>query len=142
MILYRKIDKYKYQLTETYICQTGIKCAEYIREPPADHRIELSPSGMLSISKGYAWDGPSGPSLDTKNFLRGSLVHDALYQLMRTKRISLEERLKADKLLREHCVQDGMSSVRAWYVYRAVRMFGKGSAKPQPEERYMVETAP
>jgi hypothetical protein len=44
-------------------------------------------SGCGQESKGYAWNGPSGPTLDTRNFMRGSLVHDALYQLMREGRM-------------------------------------------------------
>ena len=70
---------YKYQLDQTYVVQVSIK-------PRADiitEWIKLNRDGMLAIMDGYAWDGPSGPTIDTKNFMRGSLVHDALYQLMR-----------------------------------------------------------
>ena len=85
---------------------------------------------------GYAWDGPSGPTIDTKNFMRGSLVHDGLYQLMREGLLAHEEyRKSADDLLRDICVEDGMSKFRAWYVHRAVRISGGKSTKPRTKER-------
>ena len=62
---------------------------------------------------GYGRDGPSGPTLDTRDFIRGSLVHDALYQLMR-------EGLLDHSIHRE----DGMTALRAWWVYQGVRLFG------------------
>jgi hypothetical protein len=63
------------------------------------------------ISKGYAWDGPSGPTIDTGNFMRGSLIHDALYQLMRTGNLPTSFRERADLLLRKTCIDDGMRRV-------------------------------
>ena len=78
-IAYKK--GYKYQLTEAYT-------VDILIHPDADIHsnsgyIDLTAEGTLTIKKGYAWDGPSGPTVDTRNFMRGSLVHDALYQLMR-----------------------------------------------------------
>jgi hypothetical protein len=90
--------------------------------------IELYTEGNLTVKAKYAWDGPSGPTIDTKNFMRVHLVHDALYQLMREKHIGIEKRDDADKLLRQHCIKDGMSSLRAWIVYKAVKWFGEKSA--------------
>jgi hypothetical protein len=86
--------------------------------------IRLTNKGFLTIRKGYSWDGPSGPTFDTKNFMRGSLVHDVLYQLMRIQILSLQYRDFADKKLREIVIADGMNAFRAAYVYRAVRIFG------------------
>jgi hypothetical protein len=45
--------------------------------------LEIRDGGLLVILSGYAWDGASGPTIDTDSTMRGSLVHDALYQLMR-----------------------------------------------------------
>jgi len=87
--------------------------------------------GYLTIHKGYAWDGPSGPAIDTRNFMRGSLIHDALYQLMREKQLDKTiYRKKADRLLQKICGEDGMSSLRAWGVYQAVRSCGDPNADP------------
>ena len=68
---------YKYQLVEEYQVRVSLIPENDIKTD----FIELSTEGMLIIKKGYAWDGPSGPTIDTPNFMRGSLVHDALYQL-------------------------------------------------------------
>ena len=129
------MTNYKYELAERYSIQTEIKPEKDIYEPDEDYPlITLLKDGTLSISPSYAWDGPSGVSVDTKNFMRGSLVHDALYQLMRQKKLSLDYRLYADELLRDICKEDGMSSFRAWYVYKAVRKFGESSASPTDEK--------
>lgn len=57
--------------------------------------------------------------------MRGSLVHDALYQLMRENHLDEDRwRPTADDILRRLCREDGMSAIRAWYVYQGV---GNGS---------------
>lgn len=128
-------DGYKYQLHEPYIVQTAIIPQEHI----GHDFIILSPTGLLMISAGYAWDGPSGPTIDTKNFMRGSLVHDALYQLMRHKLLDCGWRETADSELRRICREDGMSWLRAWWVYKGVRIGGESSAEWQEEN---ILTAP
>jgi hypothetical protein len=118
------LDGYKYQLAEGYAVQTAIIPKEHI----ATDFIVLGTNGVLIVNEGYAWDGPSGPTIDTKNFMRGSLVHDALYQLMREGKLSQKWRDDADNELRRICREDGMTWLRAWWVYRAVRDFGGSSA--------------
>ena len=126
MLTYKKRLKYKYSLVKDCYYKTGIKVNK-----PGDHGlIVINEKGDLTVKKGYAWDGPSGPTIDTKSFMRGSLIHDALYQLMREKKIDQSERLKADKILQHICLECGMSKIRAWWVYYALRLFGAGSAKP------------
>lgn len=126
MILYKKRLKYKYNLHSDVECNTGIKV-----EKPADLGVlKITAEGKLFISKGYAWDGPSGPTVDTDNFMRGSLIHDALYQLMREEVLPQSARERADEILRDVCIEDGMSRFRAWYVYKAVRLCGASSARP------------
>ncbi|MEE9448996.1 MAG: DUF1353 domain-containing protein [Ignavibacteriaceae bacterium] len=118
---------YKYQLVAPYKTKINITPNKHI---PFAY-IELTTEGDLIIKKGYAWDGPSGPTIDTLNFMRGSLVHDALYQLMREKYLdNKEHRESADKLLQKMCKKDGMSSLRAWWVYLGVRLGGGPSADP------------
>ncbi len=96
--------------------------------PPRDVAIpdyvQLFKNGYIEIAAGYSWDGPSGPTIDTHDFMRGSLVHDAFYQLIREGELPLQYRFIADKLLLRHCLEDGMSKFRATYVYCAVHLFG------------------
>ncbi len=118
---------YKYQLVEDYSVQLGI-CPKKSIETAW---IELIMSGMLTIKTGYAWDGPSGPTIDTKDFIRGSLVHDSLYQLMRGGYLPSTMRKDSDRELLRICREDGMNPFRAAYVYAAVCMFGESSALPE-----------
>ena len=95
--------------------------------------LRLSRSGKLTILDGYAWDGPSGPAIDSPSFMRASLVHDALYQLIRMGYLPWEWRDRADVVLRVLCIEDGMSSARAWWVYTAVKTFAQRAARPSSE---------
>ena len=124
---YRKLKRYKYRLMENYTMPVDMKPDNDI---VVTDFVILTTAGELTVNKHYAWDGPSGPTIDTKSFLRGSLVHDVLYQLMREQRLSQSHRKYADELLREMCREDGMSRFRAWYVYHALRLFASGAAKP------------
>lgn len=135
-IKYRK--GYRYQLAEAYEVETGIppvipSCVdvEYLR---------LDGTGHLLIRAGYAWDGASGPAVDTPSIMRGALVHDACYQLLRLGFVDHTYRKNADEVLGRLCREDGMSRLRAWYVVRAVRWFGGPSADPASERP--VLTAP
>jgi len=105
-------EGYKYVLHETYSVQTSIR-------PPADiitPFITLTASGLLILRAGYASDGPSGPTIDTKNFIRGAFGHDA------------------DRDLDRWCKEDGMWGIRRWWVLRGVRLGGEGAAAWQEDE--------
>lgn len=117
---------YKYQLAETATFQTFIM-TEAVYRPflRADYY-----SGRLTILAGYAWDGPSGPTIDTKSSMRASLVHDALYQLMREGLVSQGSREAVDKLFYKMLLEDGMWRFRAWVWYREVRRHAGGAADP------------
>jgi len=138
-ICYRKLRPYKYQVMEDYNIRINIEAVKEIGVP---NYVILTPTGDLTIKERYAWDGPSGPTFDTKTFMRGSLVHDALYQLMRESLLGLEHRKTADEILRDICLEDGMFKFRAWYVYKAVRLFGSIAAKPVPKRPVKMIYAP
>lgn len=131
---------FKYQLAEDWWCLTPIVNQACRIDDPDDAArpwIVLGGDGKLSIKEGYAWDGPSGPTIDTPDFMRGSLAHDALYQLMRDGKLPQETREAADNVLNELCKNDGMGWFRRWYVHRALRDFAGFAAKrcdPKPTE--------
>ena len=130
---------YKYQLANKYELDMSITPPQKVESD----FLNLSLSGKLVVKKGYAWDGPSGPALDSRIFMRGSLVHDALYQLMRRNEAELPAkkwRKKADQELRRICREDGMSRIRAWWVFQGVHWFAKGAAEPSSMK--VVVTAP
>jgi hypothetical protein len=119
---------YKYQLRESYCCAVQI----FPEQDIVTEFISLSTAGRLEIKSGYAWDGPSGPTIDTKDFMRGSLVHDALYQLMREGWLDYSVwRAPADLELKRICREDGMNTVRAFFVHRAVSRHGERCADPR-----------
>ena len=102
--------------------------------------LSINVSGVLSIKAGYAWDGASGPTVDTKNTIVPSCVHDALYQLMREKAIPRSFRIHADQLFYEMLRSRGMMWFRAQYWYRGVRMGGSSSANPKNKKPILTAT--
>lgn len=121
---YKKIKskKYKYELTKDIAFK--IPKPKILKVIDSEYFSYDSINGILYIFKGYQWDGASGPAIDTQNFMRGSLLHDCLYQLMRENFIDKKYRKTADKLLVKICREDGMSYLRSEWVYYGVRCFG------------------
>lgn len=121
---------YKYSLWEAYHCQIGIR-GYYVRH----HLFMLDADGWLTIYADYPWDGPSGPTIDTPSFMRGSLVHDALYEMLRLGLLPHDPCFHlANEELRKICIEDGMWRWRADYVFAAVEKFGNAAAALSPEK--------
>jgi hypothetical protein len=106
-----------------------------------DHDIEtemimMDRSGVLTIRHGFAWDGPSDPFLWLpmprrvrrwllRKFMRGSLVHDALAQLMRDAWLERDRWFKPiNRELQKICIEDGMWRLRALCVFLGVQYLG------------------
>lgn len=119
---------YKYQLASDFQIKITIKPKIDID----DKYIKIDKKGNMTIIAGYAWDGPSGPVPDTNENMRASLVHDALYQLMRHKYLKVREsRNKADKLFMKMCIEDGVPRRTAKFYYIGLKTFGKPNADPK-----------
>ncbi len=122
-------DGYKYQLAANYHFQTTLRQ----RDPIVTAWITLDREGQLTILAGYAWDGPSGPTVDSACAMRASLVHDALYQLIGLHLLPTATRAHADRIFLELCEADGMGLVRRTVWHRMVRWFGpKGGSDDKP----------
>jgi len=91
--------------------------------------------GTLYIKSGYAWDGASGPTWDSESSMTPSLVHDALYQLMRMGLLGGEYRAEADKIFRDMCIEKGMFKWRANLWYKAVRLGAKSATLPENRKK-------
>lgn len=130
------VSGYKYQLKEPYEDRVPFFPESYVD----NEYVKLSQSGDLVILKGYAWNGASGPTIDTKSSMRASLVHDALYQLIRLGQLKPEDKKKADELFLALCLEDGMFPIRAKLWFLGVKDFGKSSTLPENEP--VVEFAP
>ena len=120
MKLYFERLNWKYRVTDEFF---------YPMDMPIDTPVNvnnwmiLSPHG-LTADCGYAWDGPSGPTIDTADSMRASLVHDMLYQLIRMGHLTRKCRRRADREFRRILKADGMNFVRRWAWYFSVRLFG------------------
>jgi len=83
------------------------------------YKIAMS-KGMLTISKGYMWDrGFRG-----KEFIRGTLVHEALYQLIRLGYLPYEWRKKSNEIYYSLLVDDGAPKLFAWLLKKCADLFG------------------
>lgn len=126
---------YEYQVAEDYVSVTGL----HVPYAVGNKYMVLSPSGVLVVKEGYAWDGPSFPAVHTKNFIRPSLEHDAFYQMMREGLLPPSFREVADRRLQAACLENDMFAIRAWWVHTGVRIGGGGAIEPRPNE---ILTAP
>lgn len=116
MIKYRK-GTYKYQLAEDYSVKTPITGHVVDKEYYA-----LDLDGTLTVKRGYAWDGASGPTFDTKSAMRPSLCHDAFCQMLNRKQIPFDRTVQraVHDFFYQQLIEDGMWSWRAWYWRKAV----------------------
>jgi len=133
-VKYRKLKGYKYETLDDELVEIPeIQVRAWNDYISLDH-------GILIIKQRYAWDGASGPAFDTKTFMLGSLIHDALYQLMREGKLDRKWRKRADMILRRVCISEGMGKFRAWYAYRFVRIFGRFTCKRRKNPRGRIIT--
>lgn len=99
---------------------------------------EIHSTGTIIGRKGYAWDGASGPTVDTKSAVRGSLGHDIVYQAMREGFLDWKWKEEIDEEFYRWIREDGMWRWRARLWLRAVQKHG-GKEKCDP---YRIYTAP
>jgi len=126
-----KKGKYKYVLRNSYEVQTKIK----------GYRIngdyfKLYKSGNLVISQNYAWDGAT-LFPDTKEVMRGSCVHDCLFQMLRESIIPQDPRnwgeifKLSNKTFVGICKEDKMYWITRKIIYFFITNFGKKYARPK-----------
>ncbi len=139
---YREIGKYKYQLAERLIHKVGLPDAIGLSGDFV--RIENS---ELILRKYYAWDGSTVPMKkwlkivgwkSDKFCKKASVIHDALYQLMRAGLLDKDYKDIADQLYRGLCVKGGMSKWQANLRYWALNKFGSLKYKAMTPEIFEV----
>lgn len=114
---------YKYRLYQSVSFALPAEFKPYLHKSDF---IELE-DGILTIQKGYSWDGASGPTWDSKSSMQAGLKHDALYQLIREGALPPAMRAEADRVLYNTCIDDGMLKFRAWAWLKALGKFGKAA---------------
>ena len=126
-------DGYKYQLAEPFqailpFSPRTVIANDFCSLVPQDGR------SLLTVRKGYAWDGCSGPTIDSRCAMRACFIHDGLYQFGREGHFAhlAGWREIADAVLRDTAIQDGMWEWRAGMWHRAVRIAGaKHNQRPR-----------
>ena len=136
------VGNYKYQLVgnvEILVPELALATPDPMDQIATSY-ITLD-EGVLYIDSGYAWDGASGPVMDRKSVMRASLVHDALYQLMRQDLLSREDwKQPADRVFQRMCIADGVWKWLAKCYYVGLKSFGRTSTLPG--QRRELRTAP
>ena len=122
---YMKRKKYKYKLHKHYYIKVDIETTDKFN---TNKWLGINSDGELYIYEGYTWDGATC-AINTRNFMIGSLVHDALYQLIREGIIDKSYKDKCDRILHDICRDCGMSKIRAWWVLEGVKRFGHKAIK-------------
>jgi len=129
---YRKLPKYKYQLSKGLTISTSIIPEKLIQTD----FIKLDTKGEMTIMKYYAWDGTSG-AIDHPHNMRASLVHDALYQLMRLGKLDYRaHRNAADDLFYSICREDHAGFFIAGLYRLGLKFFGEKFARPAVKKTY------
>lgn len=143
-IKYRRLKSGGYELLEDAWLETGIRGNAFriVDERTGLPILEMDQHGRLTVRRGYRWDGASGPVIDRRTNMRAGLFHDALYQPMRARKLSLEFRQRADELYDEVYCADGGWGWVGTLDYLGLRIGAGYAAKPQPEVEVQVLTAP
>lgn len=133
-IKYIKYTKgYKYQLAEDCYIQTPI-----FGETIDDYHFHLSEDGLLQVKNGYAWDGASGPTFDSKSSMRASMVHDVFCIAMRDRRLSYDKwQDTVNGFFRQMCIEDGMWEWRAKLWHAAVEFADAGNPRQGPDREVL-----
>ena len=104
------------------------------------HLGTITTKGVMTIFSWYAWDGASGPTVDTKNVVRGSCGHDFLYELIRLGFLPFRYWELADKELNNWLKENGTSAFRRWYWMKGLALAAGSAANPRNQKE--VYTAP
>jgi hypothetical protein len=135
-IQYREIPRWKYQILSPVAFVVPI----YPEVDIATPFINLSSKGVLEIAERYAWNGANVIS-DTEKNMRGSLIHDALYQLLRDGQLDKKWKLVADSVFEWVCVADGTWPVLGAAYEKALAIFGWTALK-KDESKPIIFYAP
>lgn len=83
----RYIGAQKYRSIESFWVMCNLRPHKEINL----HAINLTRDGLFYLAPGYSSDGPSGPTIDTKDFMPGAMGwHDPCYELLRYEMMHIE----------------------------------------------------
>lgn len=117
-----------YKMSRDFVYDTGIKhfAADHFNEE-LNYRIVLTPDGILTIHKGFIWNGPTA-CYPFDCTMRGSLAHDAFYELFSEKVGAIDRdsvKTQVDELLGKMFDDDGCNPAFSRLAVLAVRYGSK-----------------
>lgn len=119
----------KYQLAEDHRFATPVT-GNFIH----DAFFTLWSNGVLDVRAGYAWDGASGPTIDTKSSMKPSLPHDVFCAMMRDGRLDyVEWQDVVNEYFYNQCLEAGMWKWRAGLWHAAVEFADAGNPDQGPD---------
>ena len=117
----------------------------FVSDKSGNPLITMAAGGFLTINADYAWDGATGIP-DSRRNMFASLVHDALYQIMRERYQHDQSQIggidrkvfrkKADKLYKKLCLKNGVSKFFAFLAYLGIRRFAKHASQKSNTKSY------
>ena len=116
----RNLKAYKYELLE----DEKFVCA--IPKEISTGYANIHNYIITAITR-YAWNGITGwPKWlkEPKCSRRATLIHDAIYQMIKEGLLGMYWRKTADLIFKRICIEDGMWKWTAWLFYYIVRLFG------------------
>jgi hypothetical protein len=102
-------DGYKYQSRCPMVYFSGILPEKDI----FTDLIVLRRDGWMWVAPYFAWDGASGPAIDTASVMRASHFHDGAAALMRMGKLPMDCRFQANETYRRLMITDGAFRERA-----------------------------
>ncbi len=128
---------YRYVSQETVLVNVG----PALHAPVSSAFASIAAEKLCVMAK-YAWDGASFTPFKwlgtPKAWLTPSLVHDALYQLIRDGLMDRQYREAADRLFRDMLIERGVWRWVAWVAYYAVRVGGNFAVRQTNPIREVV----
>ena len=123
---------YKYRTEEVHTEVLPLEMMRYAEggeiDVPFLRLFRRGEHAVLEIDAGYAWDGASGPVVDRPSNMVPSLVHDALYQLMRRGFLAHLARDLVDKIFRDMCHDRGCWRWLSNVYLAALKRYGTNAA--------------
>ena len=98
----------------------------------------IETDGWVEIFAWYAWDGASGPTYDTNNTYRASLVHDCIADCIRDGYLPFETYKLNDKEIAVILKEDGTAAFRIWYWQRGLALADGSYAKKSSKRKIYI----
>jgi hypothetical protein len=115
-------EGHKYELLEDF----GAIFVKALKDFSLQTEYAKIDRGMVTIKKGYRWNGNSGPAIDNTTVLVAGMVHDALYKYIKECIVSNKgpKRRMSDAAYSELIDLYGGNWAREKYHWLGVRLFG------------------